>query len=241
MAFREVLQINGVPVRIHADFDREVKDESGRTISEMEVAIMLRGRMPNKQFIQLITKDTARLDFQDGARMVTMFTRIVNHTSVASGDGEGTVYRHDITFRELPDSWQRRKAERAAEAPAAVEAPVARKVSSPPAEAIEDISQVTIGTSVAQWGDAIRQLQTDVPRPRVTEEPMSQMELMAVESVLTNLRIDALLDQLDAAGVIRRSAVDDRFRVLVTQRFVAEAIPLVGEKVARRAAREFAE
>ena len=241
MGFRDILQINGVPVRVHSTYDREVADRNGQMVAEMEVSIMLRGRMPNNQFIMLTSTDAARLDFADGPRSVTMFTRIVNRTSVASGEGEGAMYRHDLTFRELPESWQRRQVERAAEAPAVTEAPVVRKTAPPAPAPIEDISQVKIGTSVAQWGDAIRQLKSDVPRPRVAEEPMSQAELTAVETVLTNLRIDALLDQLEAAGVMRRGPVDERFRVLVTQRFVAEAIPLVGEKVARRAAREFAE
>ena len=38
--------------------------------------------------------------------------------------------------------------------------------------------------------------------------------------------------------MVRRSAVDERFHHLIKQRFVAEALPLVGEKTARRALRD---
>jgi hypothetical protein len=100
---REQIQINGAPIRIHGSFDREVQDESGRPTSEMEVVAIIRGRLPNKQFMQLISQETVRLNYQDGQTAVTMVTRVVNHSAVASGTGEGTVYRHDITFRELSE------------------------------------------------------------------------------------------------------------------------------------------
>ena len=38
--------------------------------------------------------------------------------------------------------------------------------------------------------------------------------------------------------MLRRGAVNKRFRALLEHRFVSEAIPLVGESVARRAARD---
>lgn len=236
----DVIHINGLPIRLQGCFDRVVQDASGQTVAEKEVAIIIRGGMANKQFIQLISKDKVRLDFEDGPRSVSMIARIMNHSAVVSGEGEGAINRHDLTFREDPESYQRRMAERAAEAPIAVAAPV-RKTSAPAAPVIEDISQVTIGTSVSQWGDALRQLKSDAPRPRVTEMPLTQIELTAVDSVLTNLRIDALIEQLDAAGIVRREAVDERFRALIESRFVAEAIPLVGEAIARRALREMDE
>ena len=47
-----------------------------------------------------------------------MVTRVTNHTAVASGEGESTVFRHDITFREVPESYRRRMAEQASKAAA---------------------------------------------------------------------------------------------------------------------------
>lgn len=237
---RDHIQINGVPVRIHGHFEREVTDVSGARVAELEVVVMIRGRIPNKQFIQLISQDHVRLDVDDVGTTVTWFTRIGNHTAVGSGSGEGTVYRHDILFRETPESYKRRADERAA-AQAAMPAPEpVRRPAVPEPEAPGEISDVLANADPSGWGEAIRQLKTGgQPRPSVWEEPMTVTELTAIESVLTNLRIDALIDQLEAAGVLRRGSVDERFRILVEQRFVSEAIPLVGEKIARRAANEF--
>ena len=103
MVSREQILINGVPTRIHGSFERTVQDEAGQTVAEMEAVVIVRGRLPNKQFLQQISRETVQLDYQDGQTPVMMVTRIVNHTAVASGDGESTVFRHDITFRELPE------------------------------------------------------------------------------------------------------------------------------------------
>src|SRR5438132_10385095 len=90
----DVVQINGVPVRIHGSFQREIKDESGQLVTEMELAVMIRGRMQNKQFTQHMSVEQARLVFEETAsKFVTLNTRIINHTSAGSGEGESTVYR----------------------------------------------------------------------------------------------------------------------------------------------------
>lgn len=239
MGTREHIRINGVPVRIHGDFEREVTDESGARAAELEVAIIIRGRLPNKQFVQMISQEPIRLDLPDSASVTTMFTRIGNHSAVASGSGEGTVYRHDILFREMPDSFQRRMEEKAARQATLPNPETVRRSAPPEPEPIENISQVLANADPTGWGEAIRQLKTGgVREAAVVEEPLTTADLTAVETVLTNLRIDALIDQLSAAGLIRRDAIDERFRMLVDQRFIVEAIPLVGEKVARRALRE---
>jgi hypothetical protein len=237
----DVVQINGVPVRIHASFQREIKDESGQLVTEMELAVMIRGRMQNKQFVQHLSVEQARLVFEETAsKFVTLNTRITNHTSAGSGEGESTVYRHDLTFREEAQSAHERRAAIEAAMPAQVapEPVCFNRRHDDPKEDDREISDVKIGTSASDWGDAIRQLQKPTTGPRIREEPLEKLELVAIESVLTNLRVDALLDQLEAAGVVRRGAVDERFRALVEKRFVAEAIPLVGERVARRALKE---
>ncbi|MDQ2682838.1 MAG: hypothetical protein M3Y37_04865 [Chloroflexota bacterium] len=241
MGSRDQIQIDGVPIRIHGNFEREVTDESGQRVGELEVVVIIRGRMPNKQFVQLLARDTLRIDLVDGDGFMSMYCRIANHSAVASGAGEGVVFRHDITFRESAESYRRRMEEKAASQPAAPEPPPVRKPSQPEPPPVENISQVLANADPSGWGEAIRQLKTSqLPKSAVAvaDEPLTMAELTAIETVLTNLRVDALIDQLEGAGLLRRSAVDERFRSLIERRFVSEAIPLVGEKVARRALRE---
>ena len=151
---REQIQINGAPTRIHGSFDREVQDESGQIVGEMEVVAIIRGRLQNKQFMQLISRETVQLDYQDGQTSVTMVTRVVNHSAVASGEGEGTVYRHDITFREQPESYQRRAEERAIVAAArAADAPrPSPRVAAQERELAGDISDVRAGGRPVRLG-----------------------------------------------------------------------------------------
>ena len=237
MVTREQMQINGAPVRIHGSYDREIKDDTGQTVAEMEVVIIVRGRLPNKQFVQLIARDQILLEYQDGRDQVRMVTRIVKQSEVASGSGEGSIFRHDIVFRELPESWQRRAMERAQqpviEAPRPAPARSLREL-----EPVQEMSQVLTATSPSTWGESIKKMQSNAPRLREPEEPLTLPELAAIETVLINLRVEALIQQLEAAGVLQRGAVDARFRSLLAERFVDEATPLVGEKVAKRASRD---
>ena len=53
-----------------------------------------------------------------------------------------------------------------------------------------------------------------------------------------NLRMDALIDVLEDSGRIRRSDVERVFTSLVEDRFVEDATPVVGEKIAKRAAKD---
>jgi hypothetical protein len=237
---REQIQINGAPIRIHGSFDREVQDESGRPTSEMEVVAIIRGRLPNKQFMQLISQETVRLDYQDGQTAVTMVTRVVNHSAVASGTGEGTVYRHDITFRELSESFQRRSAERATVAAAkAAEAPrPSPRVAVQEREQAGDISDVTTATDPSSWGDAIRQLRGSMPQPKAPEEPLTMPELAGIETVLVSLRLEALIHVLESAGFVPAGAAEAQFRDLLEERFFEDASQIVGERVAQRALRE---
>ena len=240
MVSREQIQINGAPTRIHGSFDREVQDEGGQTVGEMEVIAIIRGRLPNKQFMQLISRETVQLDYQDGQTPVTMVTRVVNHSAVASGEGEGTVYRHDITFRELPESFQRRAAERAivAAAKAAEEPRPSPRVAVQEQEPVGDISDVKTATDPSNWGDAIRQLRGSMPKPQAPEEPLTVPELAGIESVLVNLRLEALIHVLESSGLIPRGAAEVQFRDLLEERFFEEASQIVGQRVAQRAVRE---
>jgi hypothetical protein len=231
---REQIQINGAPTRIHGSFDREVQDESGQTVGEMEVVAIIRGRLQNKQFMQLISRETVQLDYQDGQTSVTMVTRVVNHSAVASGEGEGTVYRHDITFREQPESFQRRAAAlRAKTAPRP-----SPRVAVQEREPVGDISDVTAATDPSSWGDAIRQLRGSMPQPTAPEEPLTAPELAGIETVLVNLRLEALIHVIESTGLIPRGAAEVQFRELLEERFFEDASQIVGERVAQRALRE---
>lgn len=240
MVSREQILINGVPTRIHGSFERTVQDEAGRTVAEMEAVIIVRGRLPNKQFQQQISRETIQLDYQDGQTPVTMVTRVVNHTAVASGEGEGTVYRHDITFRELPESYQQRMAKQASEAAAkALTAPrPSPRVAAQEPEPVGDISDIKTATDPSNWGDAIRQLRGSMPKPQAPEEPLTMPELAGIETVLVSLRLEALIHVLESTGCIPRGAAEIQFRELLEERFFEDASQIVGERVAQRALRE---
>ncbi|HRA47298.1 MAG TPA: hypothetical protein PK819_04425 [Thermomicrobiales bacterium] len=231
-----VMRINGVPVPIHSVFRREVPLDAGQEVTELELVIMIRGRLTNKQFIQHISKDQVRLDWDEASgKSTTLFMWIVNHTSAATGEGETAINRHDISLREDPAMAKQRRAAIAAEAPVRSASAEPQSVAIEADDEAELAMQAPISTAV--WGDAIRQLKNGLGR-KLQGEPLTQTELVAVETVLINLRIDALIDQLDAAGVVRRASIDERFQVLVKRRFVEEATPLVGSAAARRAVQE---
>jgi hypothetical protein len=233
MSGPDVIRINGVPVAINGIYRREVTDDNGTELSEIELVVMIRGRITNKQFIQHMSQDQARVDWDDRGIQVTRYMWITNHVSAGSGEGEGAMYRHDISLREDPSAARARHA--AEPKPVPAPKPVAAR---PQTDDLPQTGTLRISASKDTWGDAIRQLKGEPFRPKRTEIPLSQSELVAIECVLTNLRIDALIDQLDAAGVIRRAAVDGRFHILIEQRFSEEVTPLVGEDIAARALRD---
>jgi hypothetical protein len=232
---REQIQINGIPIRVHGSYERDVLDDAGQSVGEMEVAIIIRGRIPNKQFMQLIGRDQHRLEYLDGQRPIQRTVRIVNHSTVASGTGEATVFRHDIHFRELGNPAPPQSTNRS-QVPADAFRPAPRPASpEPPAPVAKPAEPRLTATDPANWGDAIRQMRGESVKPKAPEAPLTVPELVAIESVLVNLRVEALIQSLEEAGLIGRGLVEERFRSLLADRFVAEAIPLVGETVANRA------
>jgi hypothetical protein len=234
---REQILINGVPVRVHGSYDREVLDGTGQTVADMEAAIIVRGRMPDNQFMQLIGSEKIKLEYMDGQNRIRMMVQVASHSSVASGTGEAAVYRHDVLFRETPESYQQRVAEYGV-LPKVFEEPAARVAATrEPGQAGPNGGAMT-STDPSSWGDAIRQMRGEPARPNVPEPPLTMPELVGIETVLVNLRMDALIGQLEAAGLLQPGAVDAAFRALLEDRFVLEATPLVGEAVAKRAARD---
>ena len=237
MGTREKVWLNGVEIKLNGSFERVVTDDSGATVAELEAVVIVRGRLPNKQFMQLIARDQVQLDLENGGQRETMRTRIGAHSTVASGNGEGTIYRHDIVFREEPESYRRRQAERAAAPPP--EAPrLSPRTTTAEPEPVDTLSQLFSSSNAASLGSALQQLKSVGTKPAAYEEPLTLPELAGIETVLINLRVEALIDALEAAGLVPIGAIDEHFHDLLESRFVAEAIPLVGEKVARRAARD---
>jgi hypothetical protein len=70
------------------------------------------------------------------------------------------------------------------------------------------------------------------------EVAFSPVELAGIEAVLVGLRIETVIDALDKLGVLPRAELEQAFLRLVRERFVGEATLVVGEPVARRAARD---
>ncbi|HKG25161.1 MAG TPA: hypothetical protein VKB09_05890, partial [Thermomicrobiales bacterium] len=101
------------------------------------------------------------------------------------------------------------------------------------------LAAVKVGGDASVWATALRQMTSPgssrpAPPP---EPPLETPELAGAEAVLVGLRLEALIEQLTAVGIVRRSSVDASFMRLVQQRFVAEATPVIGEKAAQRAAK----
>ena len=238
MVTREQIKINNVPIRVQTSFEREVQDERGHTVGEIEVAIIIRGRMPDKQFLQLLSRDHLQLEYMDGRFPISMTVRIAHHSAVASGTGEGTVFRHDIVFRETPESYAQRATAHPV-VPDPVQA-VLDKLAVQQSMREQELLKVRMAQEVttadpAAWGEAIRQMRGEAPVRRPPQEPLSLPQLAAIETVLASLRLDALLQLLEEEGFVMRDAVEERFRALLPERFVSEAVPLVGESVAKRA------
>lgn len=238
MVSRGQIQINGVPVSIHGSYERDAQSEDGRAVAEMEVVVIVRGRLPNKQFMQLLNREQIEIEYQDGSTPVRMITHVANHAAVASGSGEATVYRHDIRFQEFPESFERRQAERAAATPDVAPPRPSTRPAITAEEPVAEIAEVMAATGLSAWGEAIKQLKHPAPAPQAVLEPLTLPQMAAIETVLTNLRIDAVVQLLEGTGMIPTGAVDATFRDLLRERFVAEATPLVGAEIAERAARE---
>jgi hypothetical protein len=67
---------------------------------------------------------------------------------------------------------------------------------------------------------------------------LTPTEIAGIEAVLVGLRLEAIIDALDRLEIMPRDEIEQAFVRLVQKRFVAEATLVVGEPVARRAARD---
>jgi hypothetical protein len=242
----DFIKMNGAAVRLTGIHQRTIPQDDGPPLQEFELVVILRGTVAQRGFVALLANGVARIDVPEksGAGWTTYDTEIVNTYHSSSGGGEGAVHRHDITLRETPES----AARRAAEQPEPPEEPAPKAKPAPTTEPEPDddpygpldLSQIKVGGGAQVWATALRQMTapTATSRPAAPPEPpLETAELAGAEAVLVGLRLEALIEQLVAAGMVRRSNVDASFMRLVQQRFLADATPVIGAKAAKRAAK----
>jgi len=239
--------MNGEAVRTSGFYRRMIAQDDGPALEELELVVILRGGMANRSFGQLLRQGTIVLEIPPAT---TMETTVAGANVNSTGVGESAAHRYDVTLRETPASAQRRAAEAAAAASAGEDEP-AEATAEPAIETVEDeesdapadLSQVRVSAPTAVWATALRQIvEAQAPKPTggraAPEEPLAPVELAGVEAVLVGLRLEALIETLDRASAVRRSSVDDAFLRLIGERFVAEATPVVGPRVAARIAKD---
>jgi hypothetical protein len=235
----EVVIINGTPVRAAGVHRTSVARDDGPPLEEIYLTVILRGTIPHRSFQELLKPGTL-LFASPGKPPLEATITAASHAS--SGVGESAAHRHDVTLRETPASAERRAAEAAAAAAAQPEpepAPPTDEDDDDP-DAPLDLSQVGLKASAATMAAALRQLTTPAAAPPAPppEPPLDPAALAGAEAILVGLRLEALIEALDAAGAVRRSAIDDGFLRLIEDRFVAEATPVIGEAAARRVVRD---
>lgn len=243
----DFVKLNGTAVRLSGFHQRIIAQENGPPLQELELVVILRGTMAHRSFLALLGRGQIRIDLPDPSGVWTTYdTEIEASLHTSSGPGEAAAFRHDVTLRETPEG----AARRAAAAPAVPEPAPPASTDETPAEdepeedpdAPADLSTVKVSGNATAWATALRQMTSPgAARPAAPEPPLETPELAGAEAVLVGLRIEALIEQLVAAGLVRRSAVEASFMRLVQTRFVAEATPVIGEKAAKRAAKSVVE
>lgn len=237
----DLIRLNGTAIRTTGMYQRAIAQDHGPALAEVELVIIIRGTMANRSLRQLLSQEPIRVDIPKGEKSES-FLAVIEHVAVnSSGTGESAAYRFDLNLRETPESAAQREAER----PAAEEPAAARrvfKVAEPIDESSPDLelSRVKMSGDSSVWATALKQMKAPPStRPAAAPEPpLTPTERAGIEAILVNLRMDALIDRLEAAGLLRRADVERSFMELVKERFVADAIPVVGEKVAKRAERD---
>jgi hypothetical protein len=239
----EFIMINGTAVKLNSFHQRELLQDDGPAMREMELVVLVRGTMANRSFLSMLAPSPLRIDIPEpiGPGWQTHEMEVVSSFTASSGPGESSAHRHDVTLRETPASAARRAAIQS-ETPAAATTPAPAQPPEPEIDedpyAPVDFSAVKVGGNSSAWATALRQMTTPGGfRPDPWEPPLETPELAGAEAVLVGLRLEALIEQLAAAGVIRRSSVDASFMRLVQTRFINEATPVIGPKAAKQAAK----
>ena len=230
--------INGTPIRATSVYRRVLPGEDGPSLEEIELVVILRGGMVNRSFQDLLRAPSVVLQIPDGP---TFETTVANANHIDTGGGESAAHRHDVTLRELPASAQRRAA-------VAAETAAAAALAAPELEVEEDEDDgpdagggrdvVNLNAPASTWATSLRQLRPAGAEPTAPPPPLDPAQLAGAEAVLVGLRLEAVIEALDTAGVIRRSTLDDAFLALIADRFVSEAAPVIGDAAARRVVKD---
>lgn len=251
----EFIRINGTAVRLTGFHQRTVEQVDGPPLRELELVVIVRGTLAHRSLLELIAQNHFVVDLPsgvDGSQWTSFEATLAGAYHQSTGVGEAAAHRHDIRLRETPVSAARHYAATAPAAPAAVEeeatetaeahgaAPEDEKGASTGDDAAEDTAEIAVPGNPSVWAAALRQLRAQASgRPASPPEPpLTTEELAGAEAVLVGLRLEALLEQLAAAGLIRRSVVESNFQRLVRERFVQEATPVIGERAAQRIVRD---
>lgn len=236
-------KLNGTAVRTTGLYRRVIEQESGPPLAELELVIIVRGSMANRSLKQLLAQEPVQVDLPKGTGSEHFVANIGNVQVASSGSGESAAFRYDLVLRETRESAARRAAEAAADTPVVQKTThIVREteVDDEDPAGPHDLSNVRVSGDSAVWATALKQLQTPPgARPAAPPEPpLTSVELAGIEAVLTNLRLDAMIDLLEIRGIMQRVDIESHFMKLVADRFVAEATPVVGEKAAKRAQRD---
>ncbi|MER3437714.1 MAG: hypothetical protein C4346_09095 [Chloroflexota bacterium] len=250
----EFIRINGTAVRLTGFHQRTVEQVDGPPLRELELVVIVRGTLAHRSLLELMAQNRFVVDLPadtDGAQWTTLEATLAGAFHQSTGVGEAAAHRHDIRLRETPESAARHQA---ATAPSGQAAPGEGEepsdeaegdqqngdAASPDDEMAGDVAEVQVPGNPSVWAAALRQLRTQASGRTASppEPPLTTEELAGAEAVLVGLRLEALLEQLAAAGLIRRSVVESNFQRLVRERFVQEATPVIGESAARRIVRD---
>jgi hypothetical protein len=238
-------KLNGTAVRTTGTYHRVIKQAGGPPLAEVELVVIIRGSMANRALKQLLAQEPVHVEIAKGSQTEVYFASIQDVQVASSGSGESAAFRYDLTLRETPESAARRAAERAANPePVTTVASIVSpsRVSQPDYDddpsAPLDLSRVTVAGDSAVWATALQQLRSPATPRVAAPEPLEPAELAGIEAVLVGLRVDAMIDLFEIKGLMTRDDVEGHFMKLVQSRFVSEATPVVGEKAAKRAARD---
>lgn len=239
----DFMKLNGTAVRTTGMYRRAIDQPGGPPLAELELVVIIRGSMANRSLKQLLSHEPVQIDLPKGEEWERFVANIQDVQVASSGTGESAAYRYDLTLRETPESAAKRALETVANEPAVSKTAHIVRETEPydddPTGPL-DLSGVQVSGDTAVWATALKQLKTPHgARPEAPPEPpLTPVELAGIEAVLTNLRLDAMIDLLEIRGIMQRADIEAHFTKLVTDRFVTEATPVVGEKAAKRAQKD---
>jgi hypothetical protein len=230
----DFIYINGAGVRVSSIYRRTLIQPDTPPREQIELVVILRGSIATRSFADLLRSSPLHVAFPDGPSFEMTVT---DDNRAVAGTGESAAHRHDITLTETLAAAERRAA--ASPGQGAPSSDIAEDEREPEPADDEtdpaDLASVTFNAPATTWATALRQMTGATDQSEALPPPaLDTAHLAGVEAVLVGLRLEALIAALDAAGIVRRSAIDDAFLALIEERFVAEAIPIIGEDAARR-------